>query len=86
MALSLDKYTSWYYPCIDKILDSDPYISTSWIGSLYIYSEPEVPMTICNTANEVRMNLLDAYTLTRVINANCWWLFMKQQSMYNGSR
>ena len=33
--------------------------------------EPKVPMTVCNIANEVWMNLLRAYTLTRIINANC---------------
>ena len=53
MALNLDKYTSWYDPCIDKILDSDPYISTSWIGSLYRYYEPKVPITIYNIENEI---------------------------------
>ena len=37
IALDLDKYTSWYVVCIDEILDSDPYTSTSWIGSLYRY-------------------------------------------------
>ena len=71
MAFNLDKYTSWYDPCIDKILNSDPYISTSWIGSLYKHCEPEVPMIICTIANEVWMNLLHAYTFTWVINNNC---------------
>ena len=58
MALDLDKYTSWHDPCIDVILYSDHYTSTSWIGSLYKHCEPEVPMTICTIANEVWMNLL----------------------------
>ena len=71
MAFDLDKYTSWYDPCIDMILDSNLYTSTSWIGSLYKHCEPEVPMTICTIANEVWMNLLHAYTFTRVINNNC---------------
>ena len=81
MAFDLDKYTSWYDPCIDKILDLDPYIdeifdldpytNTSWIRSLYRHCELEVPMIICNIANEVRMNLLHAYTFTWVINDNC---------------
>ena len=33
--------------------------------------EPEVPMTICNIASEVWMNLSHAYTFTMVINNNC---------------
>ena len=36
----LDKYTSWYDPCIDKILDSDPYSKWSldeFTTCLYIY-------------------------------------------------
>ena len=72
MTLDLDKYTSWHDPCIDLILDSDPDpdMSTSWIKSLYRYCEPEVPITIFNIANEVWMNLLYAYTFTRVINDN----------------
>ena len=86
MALDLDKYTSWCNPCINVIFDSNLYMSTSWIRSLYINCEHEVSMTICNIANEVWMNLLRAYTFTRVSNDNCWWLFLKQQSMYNGSR
>ena len=72
MTFDLDKYTSWCDPCIDEILDSNLYTSTSWIGSLNIHCEPEVPMTICNIVNEVLMNLLHAYTFTRVSNDNCW--------------
>ena len=64
MAFDLDKYTSWYDSCIDKILDSDPYISTSWIRSFYKHYEPKVLMTIYNIANKVWMNLLHAYTFT----------------------
>ena len=74
MALDLDKYTSWCDPCIDVILDSDLYTSISWVGSLYKHCELEVPITICNIANEVWINLLHAYTFTRVINDKCWWL------------
>ena len=73
----IDKYTSCCDLCINEILDSDPYTSTSWIGSLYIHCEPEVPMTIYNIASEVWMNLSHAYTFTMVINNNCWWLFLK---------
>ena len=47
MTLDLDKYTSWCNPCIDVILDSDFYMCTIWIRSLYINCEQEVPMTIC---------------------------------------
>ena len=72
MAFDLNKYTSWRDPCIDMILDSDLYMNTSWIRSLYINCEHEVPMTICTIANEVWMNLLLAYTLTQVIN-EYWW-------------
>ena len=86
MTLDFDKYTSWHDPYIDVILDSDLYMSTSWVGSLYRHCEPEVPMTICTLANEVWMNLLHAYTFTWVSYDNCSWLFLKQQSMYNGSR
>ena len=67
MALDFDKYTSCCNPCINEILDSNPYTSISWIGSLYIHCEPEVPMTICTIANEVWMNLLRAYTFTRIV-------------------
>ena len=77
MAFDLDKYTSWCDPCIDEIFDSNPYTNTSWIGSLYRHCELEVPMTICNIENEDWMNLLHAYTFTRVINDNCWLLFLK---------
>ena len=77
MAFDLDKYTSWHDPYIDMIFDSDPYMSTSWIGSLHIHCEDEVPMTICNIANEVWINLLHAYTFTWVSNDNCWWFFLK---------
>ena len=64
MTFDLDKYTSWYDPCIDMIFDSDLYMSTSQIRSLYKHCEPEVPMTHFNIANEVWMNLLHAYTFT----------------------
>ena len=76
MALNLDKYTSWYDPCIDKILDSDPYISTSWIGSLYIYCEPKVPMSICTITNEVWMNFyipIHLPGLLIIIVNDCSW-------------
>ena len=53
------------------ILDSDFYMSTSRIRPLYKYYESEVPMTICNIANEVWMNLLHAYSFTQVIHDNC---------------
>ena len=72
MALDLDKYISWCDLCIDVIFDSDSYISTSGIGSLYIHCEPEFPITICTITNRVWMALLHAYTFTRVINDNCW--------------
>ena len=58
-------------PCIDMILDSNLYMSTSRIRPLYIHCEYEVPMTICNIENEVWMNLLHTYTFTRISNDNC---------------
>ena len=64
MAFDLGKYISWRDLYIDLILDSNLYTSTSWIGSLYKYYEPEVSMTICTITNEVWMNLLYAYTFT----------------------
>ena len=49
------------------------FISISWIRFLYIYRESEILMTICNIINEVWMNLLHAYTFTRVSNDDCSW-------------
>ena len=68
MILDLDKYTCWCDPCINMIVDLNPYINTSWVGSLYRHYEHGILMTICNIANKIWMNLLQVYTFTRVIN------------------
>ena len=73
MAFDIDKYTSWRDPWMDVILDLDPYMSTSWIGSLYRHCEHEVPMTICIIENEIWMNLLHVYTLN---SGNQWLLII----------
>ena len=80
MTLDLDKYTSWFDFCIDAILDSNTYMSTSWIESLYKYCGPEVLMTICTIANEVWMNVLHAHTFIGLLLINCWWLFLPPNS------
>ena len=76
MALDLDKYTSWCNPCIDVIIDLDFYISTSWIKSLYINCEHEVPMTICtmqmNSGWIYYMPIHLPRLLMMIVN-NCSW-------------
>ena len=71
MVFDLDKYISWCDPCIDEILDSDPYKVQVKLDPCTDIMNIKVLMTICTIANEVCMNLLHAYTFTRVINNNC---------------